>query len=269
VTAGSFVGKVLAKYERERRGEKPMTPPYRHPGARIRSALMVCLAALWLVPCPSCFAAPAAAPATQGGDEGGLIRDLTLTRNVDGKLTIAMWLPDEFWRIALKNGGRLSDKGISDYIAIMHPYILVAVMDAQKGITSFRYTDPDTLVNEATIEDSRGNTYHPLPLDTVAEDVRNLVQTMRPLLANMMGAMGQHMEFLVFPSADKGGHSIADPKSEGSLTIHVGDSAMRYRLPIGSILPPALDPKTGESFPGSFHFNPYTGGKLEPASKSK
>jgi hypothetical protein len=53
---------------------------------------------------------------------------------------------------------------------------------------------------------------------------------------------------------------------------------MRYRLPIGSILPPALDPKTGESFPGSYHFNPYTGGKLvprptenhsEPAPKSK
>ena len=144
----------------------------------------------------------------------------------------------------------------------MHPYILVAVMDAHKSITAFRYTDIDNLINEATIEDSHGNTYSPLAPDSVAEDIRNIMQAMRPLLTNMMGAMGQHMEMLVFPSTDKSGNFIADPKSDGSLTLHLGDAAMRYRLPIGSILPPALDPKTGESFPGSYHFNPYTGSKL-------
>jgi hypothetical protein len=201
-------------------------------------------------------------PAAATVDQGALIRDLTLTRAVDGKLTMSMWMPDEFWRIALKSSGRMTDKGIADYIGIMHPYILVAVMDAQRGITAFRYTDTDTLVNETTIEDSHGSIYRPLAPDSVAEDIRNLIQTMRPLLANMMGAMGQHMEFLVFPSMDDGGHLIADPMSDGSLTLHVGDAVLRYRLPIGSMLSPSLDPKTGESFPGSYHFNPYTGGKL-------
>ena len=156
----------------------------------------------------------------------------------------------------------MTDKGIADYIAVLHPYTLVAVMDAQKGITAYRYTDMDTLVNEATIEDSHGTTYRPLPPESVAEDIRNLIQVMRPLLSNTMGAFGQHMEFLVFPSLDKAGQLIADPKSLGSLTIHLADIALRYRLPLGSVLPPSLDPKTGESFPGSYHFNPYTGSKL-------
>jgi hypothetical protein len=78
----------------------------------------------------------------------------------------------------------------------------------------------------------------------------------------MMGAMGQHLEILVFPSVDKAGHPIADPKSDGSLTVHLGNIALHYRLPLGSILPPSVDPKTGESFPGNYHFNPYTGDKL-------
>ncbi|HEY2465913.1 MAG TPA: hypothetical protein VGI32_17765 [Steroidobacteraceae bacterium] len=255
-----------------------MTLPHGYQGTRIRGALIACFAVLSVVAGASSFAQATSAVATESVDQGALIRDLTLTRNVDGKLTVTMWMPDEFWRIALKSSGRMSDKGIADYIAVMHPYILVAVMDAQRGITAFRYTDADTLVGEASIEDSHGNTYRPLAPDAVAEDIRNLIQTMRPLLANMMGAMGQHMEFLVFPSADKGGHFIADPSSEGALTVRLGDVSMRYRLPIGSILPPALDPKTGESFPGSYHFNPYTGGKLvprptenhsEPAPKSK
>jgi hypothetical protein len=118
------------------------------------------------------------------------------------------------------------------------------------------------LANEVTIEDSHGAKYSPLPLDSVAEDIRNLIQVMRPLLSNMMGAMGQHMEFLVFASKDKAGNLIADPMRDGSLTVHLADVALRYRLPLGSVLPPSLDPKTAESFPGSYRFNPYTGDKL-------
>jgi hypothetical protein len=195
-------------------------------------------------------------------DYSALIRDLTLTRQADGRITMAFWMPDEFWRTALQSSRRLTDKGIADYIAVVHPYTLVAVLDGQMGITAYRYADTDTLVNEATIEDSHGATYGPLPPELVAEEVRNVIQTMRPLLSNMLGALGQHMEFLVFPSTDKAGHLIANPKNDGSLTVHLGDVALRYRLPLGSILPPSLDPKTGESFPGSYHFNPYTGGKL-------
>ena len=41
---------------------------------------------------------------------------------------------------------------------------------------------------------------------------------------------------------------------------------MRYRLPLGSLFPPAVDPKTGESFPGNYHFNPFTGDKLTPSA---
>jgi hypothetical protein len=227
-----------------------------------RGLLLACLTALSALPGLSGSTETAPAPATGGVDQGALIRDLTLTRSADGKLTVAMWMPDEFWRVALQSSGRMTDKGIADYIATMHPYSLFAVMDAQRGITNFRYTDKEDLVSEATIEDSHGNKYKPLAPDTIAEDVQNLIQAMRPLLANMMGAMGQHMEFLVFPSTDKDGHPLADPRSDGSLTLHLGDVAMRYRLPIGSLLPPALDPKTGESFPGSYRFNPYTGGAL-------
>jgi hypothetical protein len=240
-----------------------MTLPHIHRRSKMRGMALACIAALSALP-TICSAATETVPVPEAAtvDQGALIRDLTLTRNVDGKLTVSIWMPDEFWRIALKSSGRMTDKGIADYIAIMHPYILVALMDAQRGITAFRYTDTDTLVNETTIEDSHGSTYRPLAPDSVSEDIRNLIQSMRPLLANMMGAMGQHMEFLVFPNIDNGGHLIADPMSDGSLTLHVGVATMRYRLPIGSMLPLAIDPKTGESFPGSYHFNPYTGGKL-------
>jgi hypothetical protein len=240
-----------------------MTLPYRCWRPKIRGWTLACVAALCAVPALTVAATDTApAQAADVVDYAALTRDLTLTRNVDGRLTMTMWMPEEFWRASFKNGGGLTDQGIAQYIAVIHPYTLVAVLDAQRGITAFRYTDMDTIVSEVTIEDAHGTTYSPLPLDSVAEDMKNLIQIMRPLLSNMMGAVGQHMEILVFPSMDKAGQLIADPKKEGSLTVHLGDIALRYRLPLGSILPPSLDPKTGESFPGSYHFNPYTGSKL-------
>ena len=240
-----------------------MTMPYNSRRSMTRGVSLACVALLSVLPMLSTTAAePAPAPAADAVDYGALIRDLTLTHNAGGRMTMAMWMPDDFWRAALQSGGHMSDKGISDYIAVIHPYTLVAILDAEKGIASFRYADMDTLTNEVTIEDSHGVKYGPLPPNLVAEDVRNLIQVMRPLLTNMMGNMGQHMEFLVFPSMDNAKHLIADPKSEGSLTIHLGDLPLRYRLPLASMLPAAMDTKTGEAFPGNFHFNPYTGDKL-------
>jgi hypothetical protein len=197
-------------------------------------------------------------------DNSELMHDLALTHGEAGRLTMTLWLPDEFWRTQLKHRGAMTDRGIDNYLAVVHPYTLVAVLDGQLGITAYRYTDAETLANEVTLEDSHGERYAPLPPESISEDVRNMIQMFRPLLANMMGAMGQHMEFLVFPSLDKAGRPLADPRGSGAMNVHVGDVSMRYRLPLGSLLVQAVDGKTGESFPGGYRFNPFTGDKLVP-----
>ena len=41
------------------------------------------------------------------------------------------------------------------------------------------------------------------------------------------------------------------------------------KFPLGSLLKPRIDPVSGESFPGNYGYNPYTGVKLDagPALK--
>lgn len=178
-------------------------------------------------------------------------------------MTLAIWMPEAFWKLALSANGRLTSKGISDTLDVIRPYILVAVLDAQStGLGGYSYTDDKTLTTSVRLEDSRGTLYQPLDPGVISGGMRNLLGAMRPIMANMMGAMGQHMVFLAFPSTDKAGQRIADETGNGSLTVHIGDADLRYQLPLESLLPPSLDPKTGESFPGTYHFNPYTGNKL-------
>jgi hypothetical protein len=225
------------------------------------SALIACS----MSPEPSQAADAVTAAGPQGPDMGALARDLTLTRNTGGRMVMVMWMPDEFWRAAFKVPGNLPSETIERYVGVIHPYVLLAVVDAQRGITAFRYADTAAVTGETTIEDSRGISYKPLDPEAQDDEIRNLTQMMRPVLANMMGAVGQHMEFLVFANLDKSGNTVADAKATGALVVHVGDVAMSYRLPIGSVLPPVVDAKTGEWFPGNFKFNPYTGSKLIPA----
>ena len=47
--------------------------------------------------------------------------------------------------------------------------------------------------------------------------------------------------------------------------MHLNGLPFRYHLPLGSILPAVVDAHSGESFPGNYHFNPFTGDKLVPA----
>jgi hypothetical protein len=50
---------------------------------------------------------------------------------------------------------------------------------------------------------------------------------------------------------------------------HIGPKIFRYRLPLGSFLDPAVDVKTGETFPGNYHFNPFTGSPLSKPAGAK
>ena len=46
------------------------------------------------------------------------------------------------------------------------------------------------------------------------------------------------------------------------LEVTVAEKVFRYRLPLGSVLPPRFDPNTEETFPGNYNYSPFTGAKL-------
>ena len=63
--------------------------------------------------------------------------------------------------------------------------------------------------------------------------------------------------------------SVFDPLSEGRIQVITSRRAYPFRTPLGSVLPPRLDASTGESFPGDYHYNPYTGGALKDAAQPR
>ena len=199
-------------------------------------------------------------------DPNALIRDLQRQSQSHERMTLVLWLPPEFWRASLDSQGRMTPQSIDLFVKELEPFVVVAVADGQTGMLgSVNFAEPESLRSAVTIEVSDGKFLSALSDSEISPGVRNLTQMMGPVLGNMMGALGAHVAFLVFPGIDKAGHPTVNASKEGMFIVHVGTIAMRYQLPLGSLLPPMIDAKSGETFPGNYHFNPFTGVKLSPA----
>lgn len=86
---------------------------------------------------------------------------------------------------------------------------------------------------------------------------------MKPLLANMLGQLGQALELVAFKGKSHDGKRLLHPRESGRFLVVLGERVMHWRLPLGSLLPPTYDPRTDEIFPGNYTYNPFTGEKLQ------
>lgn len=119
-----------------------------------------------------------------------------------------------------------------------------------------------------SIKDANGEIFAPLADSTIDPNVKVLLEMMKPLLANMIGSLGENFHFLVFPSESKDGELLANPKEEGTLIVSASGKDYSFRLPLASTLPPRYDPDTGEKFPGNYKFSPFSGSELVSDSPS-
>lgn len=82
---------------------------------------------------------------------------------------------------------------------------------------------------------------------------------MGPVLVNMLGPMGQNMHFFLFSSKKKNGQEIAVAKREGAFSVKLDKREFKWRLPLGSLLPPKVCPIDGEKLNGAWKFCPWHG----------
>jgi hypothetical protein len=193
-----------------------------------------------------------------------LIRDTQRMTQEKGQMTMVWWLPQAFWETSLDANTSLSPEGRAQTLKALEDYTMFVLVHAKTGIGGI--TDPssreDMLLN-STLEVG-GETIKPLDGDSISPVASTIVDSLKPVLTHMLGQFGQILQIIVYPSK-KDGKVMLDPRAAGSFTYTFFDQTYRWRLPLGSLMPPKFDPKTKERFPGNYDFNPYTGAKLTAA----
>jgi hypothetical protein len=198
-----------------------------------------------------------------GADIQKIVADTQRMSNQPNNVTMVWWIPGEFWEIALKDNPRITAAQRAEFIKALEGYLIFAV--ASLDIGTFGGMTPksrETILQktELIIENKKRT---PLTDSAISSDASNFISIMKPMMAKMLGQFGDGMEFIVY-SNDGTESSIISASKKGSFSYVAFAARYEWKLPLVSLLSPKIDPKTKQSFPGDYIFNPYTGEKLLP-----
>jgi hypothetical protein len=212
-------------------------------------------------------------------DLQALVRETQINKQSSNKLVMVWWIPTEFWAESFRRGGTVSAKQSAEMLASIDDYVVVAAIDGTIGTLGVLASTPKDELEKKTLLIVGDTKSSPIPEGDLSPSARNFVQLMKPVIANMLGQVGQGMHFMAFKGTkesnanDKSLHSddvaaskqrLIDPKLPGRVTVRIGEQNFEYRLPLGSLLSPKFDPDTGERYPGNYEYSPYSGKKLDP-----
>ena len=191
-----------------------------------------------------------------------IMQDTQRLKQLGSDWNMVWWVPTEFWTTSFKEDGSLTPKQVDDFVKIVDEYSIFIVSRMSSGAMGGMTFTSNEEVKSNTVFKVEGEIINPLSIDEMSMDAQNFFLMMKPMMTNMLGHFGGGMEFLAYPNK-KDGKKIIDPMKKGNFQYTCFGETEKWRLPLGSLLPPMCDEKTDEEFPGNYIFNPFTGDKLE------
>ena len=236
----------------------------------MRFRLSLLIPAVVFAICSPLVAQESSKPQASGADVDlpAFVRETQQSPNQAGYVGIIWWIPTEFWEISAERAGMADDKAKQRY-APLRRYTVVAVAVGKIGIGNVDWISEPEIRDSTTLRDSEGNTYQ--PVQKLSGDAAGLVSVLKAVFGNMLGTMGQNIQLLFFPAANKMAKPIADPLASGSFSVVLSkliegkDNVFEWKLPITTLSPPKYCPVGKERVQANWKFCPWHGVKLDEA----
>jgi hypothetical protein len=200
-------------------------------------------------------------------DLPALVKETQITTQRERQVTLVWWIPEDFFRLSMAQNPNVSAAQAGEFIEQISPYIMVAVLDGNVGPAgSVTYRSESEIRAALKVVDAKGNRYQPLAEDAISNQARLFVTIMRPIMANMLGPMGQNVQFYLFAASDADGQPICNARKEGSLVITLGEREFKWKLPLNSLFAPVTCTKCKSACSGAWKFCPWCGTALPAAA---
>ena len=199
-------------------------------------------------------------------DFRAFVREIQQTTREPGYLGILMWTPVEFWEKSAERAGTSAEKAQERY-GPLRKYTVVLVGIGKVGIGNIIWMSEPEIRSSLKLRDSAGNDYE--PVQKVSGDAEGLASIIKPVLANILGTMGQNLQIYFFPGTDKMAKPIADPLAQGSFSVVISnilgskESLYEWKLPLTSLSPPRYCPVGKERVEANWKYCPWHGVKLD------
>lgn len=172
------------------------------------------------------------------------------------------WLPTEFWKIIYANDPTIGQEEIDEIVKTVDDKIIAMVIKGKIGMFGG--------VKYESFEDLKSHTQvfyknELLPVvdpNSMNSDLQMLLSIMKPIMANMLGNMGQNMHFFVFDNPKGKKILPVDPLSNDELVFSMDNFKVEVDLPLSSLLLEKICPEDKIELNGKWNYCPFHGKKL-------
>ena len=186
-----------------------------------------------------------------------MVQDLLITKKNNENLSQVLWLPIEYWEVALAESKLGDEETKQKIISTFNDYTIFSVVNVNVIHGEFK-----GIASVVTFKGTDNQIYTPIKAEDIPEDVSSLLEGIRPILTNMLGQYGKEMQLNVFKKTNSEGNLIAGPLQKGQISLNVNDQEFVYRLPLSAMVTKKICPKDGEILNGNWDYCPWHGKKL-------
>jgi hypothetical protein len=153
-------------------------------------------------------------------DLNALVEETQKDSDNPDEMTLVWWVPEAFWKASFEQDKEITPKQAEEFMKILRPYIVVIVVDGKIGtFGSMTYKTEALIKNNIQLTDGKGNSFRPLADEKISSEAKTMLSMMKPVLVNMLGAIGQNMHFVLFQAQNAKSEHIINVMKEGSFSV--------------------------------------------------
>ena len=193
-----------------------------------------------------------------------LIREIQQWNKTDNKISLAWWVPNEYWSLALQGDKRIPKETVKQLENAFGDYVLIWACDLNINLNgTMNFTSGEEIRKTISVVDKQGKVHHPLEKNQITEEALIIVENMKPYFAQAIGQVGEGIYPFFFQIKDKNKENLINATLPGQFRVSHSNSEFLWKLPLVTLLPPKFCTVDNEKMKGNWLYCPIHGQKLK------
>jgi len=196
-------------------------------------------------------------------DQSELVKDLTIWKKGNNKMSGTLWIPNSYWRIAFEGNTNVPKSTIKMFEKAFEEYVLISAVDIKIGARgNMTFKTKLELEKSLTLIDSSNKEYKSLAESKITYNTKNLLKNITPMFSQMFGKMGKGMHFFLFKVKNNKGGTIINEFQKGKFIVEHSQNKFKWNLPLSSLIDKKKCPVDNKEMNGNWSFCPFHGKEL-------
>ncbi|WP_299105898.1 hypothetical protein [uncultured Tenacibaculum sp.] len=188
-----------------------------------------------------------------------LLEETQISSNSDANMELVWWIPTEYWQVAFSQDKSISKAEREMIINMIKEYVFVVFIKGEIGVFGGITYEDKELVRKNSNVFYNGNMLKKIKEKNLPTDLQNMLNLMKPVMKNIIGPLGENMQFVVFKNDKK---NAIDSYKEGTVSFELFNFKPEVELPLGSLLVEKKCEEGNKLYNGKWAYCPFHGKEL-------